>query len=137
MMTRYGSQDPEDIPDTQDSIPLDLTLQDHPVLEGDSDSSDDYCEEADTHCPLGDLLKQFQQLKNQLGSLKSNTPQSTPTEELTKLTDKLQHPTWCSNQPPIPVRNQHTRPWGHNGHPACNNKGIKSDHNHAPRYPHI
>ena len=33
MVTRYGSQDTEDISDTQDSTPLDLAPEDHPVLE--------------------------------------------------------------------------------------------------------
>ena len=47
--TRYGSQDTEDIPDTQD--PLDIKPQDHPVAEGDNDSSDEYCEETDTCHP--------------------------------------------------------------------------------------
>ena len=59
MVTRYGSQDKEDIADTQDSTPSDLVPQDHPVLEGDSDSSNEYCEETDTHHPLADLLEQF------------------------------------------------------------------------------
>ena len=44
MATRYGSQDAEHIADTQDSTPLDLVPQDHPVLEGDNDSSNEYCE---------------------------------------------------------------------------------------------
>ena len=91
MVKRYGSKDTEDIPDTQDSTPLDLLPQDHPVLEGDNDSSDEYCEENDTYHSLADLLTQFQQLKNQFASLKSNTPQYTPIEELSQLTDKLQY----------------------------------------------
>ena len=37
------------------------------------------------------LFWQFQQLKNQFASIKSTTTQSTPTEELLKLSDKLQH----------------------------------------------
>ena len=53
------------------------------------ESSDEYCEETDTHCPLAELLEQFWQLKDQFASLKSTTPQSTPTAELTQLTDKL------------------------------------------------
>ena len=56
--------------------------QDHPVPERDNDSFDEYCEETDTCHPLDDLLEQFQQLENQFVNLKSNTPQSTPTEEL-------------------------------------------------------
>ena len=82
MVTRYGSKDTEDILDTQDSTPFDLAPQDHPVPEGDNDSFNEYCEETDTHHPLTDLLEQFQQLKNQFAILKSNTLQSTPTEEL-------------------------------------------------------
>ena len=42
MVTGYGSQDTEDVPDTQDLIPLDLMPQDHPVPEGDNDSSEEY-----------------------------------------------------------------------------------------------
>ena len=75
--------------------------------EGDNDSSDGYCEETDTCHPIPDLLEQFQQLKNQFASLKSNTPQSTPTEELSQLTDKIQHftmalqPTPQSSEEPV------------------------------------
>ena len=65
--------------------------QDHLIPERNNDPSDEYCEKTDTHCFLADLLEQFQQLKNQFLSLKSNTPQFTPTEELSQLTDKLQH----------------------------------------------
>ena len=43
MATRYGSQDTEDITDTQDSTPLDPAPEDHPVPEGDNDSSNEYC----------------------------------------------------------------------------------------------
>ena len=91
METRYGNHDTEDIHDTQDSPSLDLVPQDRPMLERDNDSSDEYCEETDTCSPLADLLEQFQQRRNQFASLKSNTPQSTPTEGLSQLTDKLQH----------------------------------------------
>ena len=91
MVTRYSSQDTKDIPDTQNSIPLDLVPQDHSVPEGDNDLSDEYFEENDTHCPLADLLEQIQQFKNHFSCLKTNTHQSTPTEERSKLTDKLQH----------------------------------------------
>ena len=100
MVTRYGSHDTEDIPDTKDSIPLDLILQDDPVPEADNDSSNEYCEETDTHHLLGDLLEQFQQLKNQFANLKCGTSQSTPTEELSQLTDKLQHLTMVLQQTP-------------------------------------
>ena len=89
MVTRYGSQNTEDVADTQDSTHLDLMPQDHPVLEEGNDSSDGYSKESDPHHTLADLLEQFQQHETQFGSLKSNTPQSTPTEELSELTDKL------------------------------------------------
>ena len=65
--------------------PLDLMSQDHTILDGLNDSSDKYCEETDTCQPLANSLK------TNLKNLKSNTPQSTPTEELSLLTDKLQH----------------------------------------------
>ena len=86
MATRYRGQGTGDVPDFQGSTPLDLMPQDHSVPEGDNDSSDEYCEETDTCCPLADVLEQFYWLKNQ-----SNTPLSTHTEELLQLTDKLQH----------------------------------------------
>ena len=113
MVTRYESQDTEDIPDTQDPTPLDLILQDHPVPDGDNDLSKEYCEEMDTCHSLTDLLEQFQLLKNQFPSLKSNTPQSTPTEELLQLTDKLRHLTMALQSAPCPVRNHCTWPCWH------------------------
>ena len=76
-MTRYGSQDTEDIPGSKDSTLLDCMPWDHPVLKEDNDSSGEYCEETDTCHPLADLLEQFQQLKNQFANLKQNYPQST------------------------------------------------------------
>ena len=66
MKTRNRSKDKEDISDIQDPTPLDFMPEDHHVLEGDNDSSDEYCEEINTHCPLADLLEQFQWLKNNL-----------------------------------------------------------------------
>ena len=102
MATRYVSHYTEDIPSTKDSAPLDLVPQDQPMPEGGNDSSDEYCEETDTHHPLADLLEQFQQLKNQFASLKSTTPQSTHTE-LLYLTDKLNHLT-VALQPAPPVQ---------------------------------
>ena len=71
MVTRYGNQDTEDIPDTQYSTPLHLMPQVQPMLEEDSDSSDENCEETDTHHPSADVLEQFQQLKKQFASLKT------------------------------------------------------------------
>ena len=38
-------------PGTQDSTPFNLMPQDHPVPDGDNDSSDEYCEETDTCQP--------------------------------------------------------------------------------------
>ena len=63
----------------------------HTMPRGDNESSDKYCEETDTSCPLAELLEQYQQLKDQFASLKSTTPKSTPTAELMQLTHKLQH----------------------------------------------
>ena len=91
MVTRYRSQDTKDITDIKDSNLLDLMPQHHPMLEGDNYSSNEYCEETDSHHPLADLLEQFQQLKHQFASLKSNSPKTTPIEEMSQLTDKLQH----------------------------------------------
>ena len=51
MVTRYRSQDTEDVTDTQDSTPLDIVPQDHHVPEGDNDSPDEYCEELNTATP--------------------------------------------------------------------------------------
>ena len=85
-------------PNTQP--PLDLIPQDHLVLKGDNDSSNENCEETDTCHTLADLLEQFQQLKNQFASLKSNISQSTPKEEPLQLTDKLQHLTMALQ--PVP-----------------------------------
>ena len=93
------------------------------MLEGDSDSSDEYCEETDTCHPLADLLEQFQQLKNQFVSLKSNTPQSTPTKELSQPTDKVQHLTMALQPAPSPVRNQCTRPCKHTRTPCAQHRG--------------
>ena len=59
--------------------------------EGDNESSDKYCEETGTHCPLAELLEQFQQLKGQFASLKSTTHQSMSMVELMQLKDKLPH----------------------------------------------
>ena len=64
----------------------------------------------DTCYPFTDLLEQFQQLKNQFAISKSNTPQSTPTEEQSQITDKIQHLTMVLQPVPIAVRNQCTRP---------------------------
>ena len=81
----------EDSPATQDSALLDLAPPEHIMPKIDNESSDKYCEETDTHCPLAELLEQFKQPRDQFTSLKSTTPQSTSTAELMQLTDKLQH----------------------------------------------
>ena len=73
MVTRYGNQDTQDIPDAQVTTPLHLMPHGHLILEGDNDPSNEYCEETDTCHPLADLLEQFQQLKKQFASLKNNT----------------------------------------------------------------
>ena len=101
MATRYGSHETEDSPATQDSSPLDLMPQDHPMPEGDNDSSDKYCEETDTHHPLADPLEQFQQIKNQFASLKSTTPQSTPPKSCCRSQINYSTSPWHSNQLPL------------------------------------
>ena len=87
MTSRYGSHDMENVSATQDSAPLDLAPPEHNMPDGD----DEYCEETDTHHPLDELLEQFWQHKDQFVSLKSTIQQSTPTADLTQLTDKLLH----------------------------------------------
>ena len=101
MVTWYGSPDTEDVPATQNSPHLDLVQQEHPVPEGDNESSDEYSQETDTS-PLAELLEQFWQLKDQIASLKSTAPQSTTTTELSQLTDKLQHLTMMLQPAPHP-----------------------------------
>ena len=109
MATRYVSHDTEDNLATQNSPPLYLAPQEHPMLEGHNESSDEYCEETDTHPPLDELLEQFCQLKNPFTSLKSTTPQSTSRAELTQLRDKLQHLTMTLQLPSL-GRKQCTKP---------------------------
>ena len=77
MMTRYRSHDTEDVPGTKDPSPLDHAPPEHTMPKGNNESSGEYHEEIDTHCPLAELLEPFWQ--------------STPTAELTQVTDKLQH----------------------------------------------
>ena len=108
------------------------------MTEGGNDSSNEYCKETDTHHPLADLVEQFQQLKKQFTSLKSNTPQSTSTQELLQLTNKLQHLTMVLQ--PAPKSSEkpvHKTMQAYMGHPVCNTERINSHHNHAPRYPQI
>ena len=52
MAARYRSHNTEDIPATQDSPPLGLVPQEHPMAEGNNESFDEYCEETDTPNPL-------------------------------------------------------------------------------------
>ena len=130
MTTRYGSHVAEDGPASQDSVFLDLAPLEHPMPEGDIESSDEYCEETYTHCPLAELLEQFRQLKDQVASLKSTTPQATPAAELMQLTDKLQHLTMMLQ----PAQNHVCI----HGHLACNTQRIKPHHHHAPKiFPHL
>ena len=51
-------------PTTQDSASLDLALPENPLPKGHNESSQEYCEETDTHHSLPELLKQFLQLKD-------------------------------------------------------------------------
>ena len=77
MVTRYGNQDTDDVPDAKDSTPLHLMPQDHPMLEDDNDSSNEYCEETDTPPPLANLIDQLQQLEKQFSNLKLIPPSHT------------------------------------------------------------
>ena len=112
MATEYRSDDIEDVAATQNSVPLDFVPPEHPMLEGDNESSDEYCKETDTHHPLAELVEQFWQLKSQFISLKSTTHQSTSTAELIQLIDKIQHLTMMLqlHSAPSLVRNQCTEP---------------------------
>ena len=87
-------------------------LPEHPMPEGENESSDENCEETDTHHLLAELLKEFWQFKDQFESLKSTTPQSIPTAELMQHTDKLQYLTMMlqPHSAPCLVRNQCTKP---------------------------
>ena len=108
------------------------------MTEGDNDSSYGYREETDTHCPLADLLEQFQQLTNQFANLKSNTALSIPTEELSQLTDKLQHPTMLLQPAPQSIEEPvHKTMQAYTDTLCTTQERIQSDHNHAPGYPHI
>ena len=111
MTTRYGNNDMEDIPATQDSTPLDIAPLEHTMPEGDNKSSNKYREETDTCHPLAELLEQFQQFKDQFASLKSATHPPTLRAELTQLTDKLQHLNMMLQSHPTPsiMRNQCTK----------------------------
>ena len=64
-----------------------------------NDSSEEYCEETDTHPPLVDLLEQLTQLKKQFAISKTKTPQSIPTEEPSQLIGYSISPS-CSYQAP-------------------------------------
>ena len=92
------------------------------MLEGDNDSSNEYFEEPDTCHPLAELIEQFKLLKNQFAHLKPNTPHSTPTEELLKFTDKLQHLTIVLQPAPSPMRNQCTKTCRHTQIPCVQHR---------------
>ena len=137
MATRYGSHDAEDGPASQDSVFLDLAPE-HPMPEGDIESSDEYCEEMYTHCPLAELLEQFRQLKDQVANLKSTTPQATPTAELMQLTDKLQHltmmlqPTSKPSEEPV-----HKTMYAYMDTLHATHRESNLTITMLPRYPHI
>ena len=138
MTTRCRSQDMEDALVTQDSAALDLVLMKDPMPEGDNESSDKYCEEADSHHPLAELLEQFWYLKDQFASLKATTPKCTPTVEMAQLTHKLQHLTMMLQPHLFPnlMKNQCTKLCRHR-HLVHNKEKIKPHHDHAAGYPHI
>ena len=69
----------------------------------DTDSSDEYSEETDTHHPLAELLEQFWQLQDQFGHLKSTTQPPSHMAQLMQLTDKLQHLTKMLQPHPTPA----------------------------------
>ena len=119
MVIRYGSHDIEDIPATQDSPPLDLTPTEHPMLEEDNELSDEYCEQTDTCHPLAEILEKFCQIKDQFISLKSTTPESTPTAELSQLTDKLQHLTMMLQPVHTPSEDHCRNPCRHTQKPCA------------------
>ena len=78
MATRYGKHDIESVPALQSSALLDLTSTDYIMPRQDSDSSEEYSEETDTHHSLSELLEQFWQLQYQFSHLKSSTHPPTP-----------------------------------------------------------
>ena len=102
MTIRYGNNDAEDVPALQDLACLDLAPPDHTMPRQDSDSSNKYNEETDTHCHLAELLEQFQLLQDQFTSLKFAFHPPTPMAELIQLTDKLQHLTMMLQPNPTP-----------------------------------
>ena len=106
MTIRYGNHDAKDIPAPQDSASLDHVPPEHTMPGQDSDSSNEYNEETDTHCPLAEFLEQFQQPQDQFASLKSATYQPTPMAELIQLIDKLQHLTMTLRPHPTPQPNE-------------------------------
>ena len=130
MATRYGSHETEDLPTTQDSPPLDLVPLEHPMLEEGKESSDEYGEETDTCCPLGELLEQFSQLKDRFAKLIIYySPIHTCSRTVTSHR-------YCSTSPchscqcPSPVRNQCIIHAGIHRHLAYNSERIKPYHNH-------
>ena len=110
METRYASHNTEDDSATQSSLSLDLVTQEHPMPEGDNESSDECCEKTDTHHPLAELLEQFHQLKDQFASLNSTTSQSHPQQNCYSSQITCSTSPRCSDQLPSLVRNQCTKP---------------------------
>ena len=138
MAARYQSNDTEDVPTTQDSVPLDLVPLEHPIPEGDNELSDEYWDETDTHHPLTELLEHFWQLKDQCASLKFTTLQPTPRAGLMQLKDKLQHLTKMLQPASQPSEEPaHKTMPGVHRHLVCDTERIKPHHNHAARYPCI
>ena len=137
MATRYGSQETEDIPDSQDSNLLDLVPWDYPVLERDNYSSNEYCEDTDTCHPLAYLLVEFQQVKNQFASLNLTFPNPHPQRNCYNWQINCSITSWHSNQPPVQWGTSTQDHAAIHRHPACNKERVQSHHNYAPRYPHI
>ena len=122
MATRHEKQDTENVPDVQDSTALHLMPQDHPMPEEDNDSPNEY-KETDTHCPLADLLEQFQQIKKQFASLTLALPSPHPQKKLLQLPDKLQHLIMMLQPAPSPLKSQYTRQCSHTQTPYTQHKG--------------
>ena len=102
MTTRYRNHDTVNVPALQDTTPLDLVPPDHTMPGWESESSDKYSEEPNTHHHLAELQDQFWQLQDWLTHLELAIYPPTHTEELTQLTDRLQHLSMTLQPHPIP-----------------------------------
>ena len=139
MVTRYGSHDTENIPPTQDSPPLDLAPEEHHMLKGDNESSEECCEETDTHYPLAELSENSVNLKTNsqawnLPLLNLHLQQSWHSSQINCSTSP-----WCPNhsQNPSQVRNQCKNHLDVYIHLAHHTERIKPHHNHVARHTHI